>query len=100
MAAPTIKVDVVSAEEAIFSGEAEFVVLPGIMGSGLLRPDGTRVWLNIRNAVGQYKLSLPLVLPLAESRDDLAPGSLLGTEEFVPRLFGFTEYYDLLEILG
>jgi pimeloyl-ACP methyl ester carboxylesterase len=75
------------------------VVLPGIMGSGLLRPDGTRVWLNIRNAVGQYKLSLPLVLPLSESRDDLTAGALLGTDEIVPRLFGFTEYYDLLELL-
>ena len=32
MAAPTIHVDVVSAEESIFSGEAEFVVLPGEMG--------------------------------------------------------------------
>lgn len=30
--AHTIQVDVVSAEELIFSGEAEFVVLPGIMG--------------------------------------------------------------------
>src|SRR5918999_1704791 len=29
MAASTIHVDVVSAEESIFSGEAEFVVLPG-----------------------------------------------------------------------
>jgi F-type H+-transporting ATPase subunit epsilon len=27
---PTIHVDVVSAEEQIFSGEAEFVVLPGV----------------------------------------------------------------------
>src|SRR5688572_26810723 len=70
------------------------------MGSGLLRPDGTRVWLNVRNAVGQYKLSLPLVLPLSASKDDLAPGALLGTDEIVPRLFGFTEYYDLLELLA
>ena len=30
--ANTIHVDVVSAEEQIFSGEAEFVVLPGVMG--------------------------------------------------------------------
>jgi F-type H+-transporting ATPase subunit epsilon len=29
---PTIHVDVVSAEEQIFSGDAEFVVLPGIAG--------------------------------------------------------------------
>ena len=32
MATPTIHVDVVSAEESIFSGEAEFVVLPGEAG--------------------------------------------------------------------
>lgn len=32
MANATIHVDVVSAEEAIYSGEAEFVVLPGEMG--------------------------------------------------------------------
>ena len=32
MAAATIHVDVVSAEEAIYSGEAEFVVLPGEAG--------------------------------------------------------------------
>jgi pimeloyl-ACP methyl ester carboxylesterase len=75
------------------------VVVPGIMGSGLLRPDQTQVWLNLRNAVGQYNLSLPFVLPLSESRDDLRPGSLLGTEHRLPRVFGFTEYYDLLELL-
>jgi F-type H+-transporting ATPase subunit epsilon len=32
MAAATIHVDVVSAEESIYSGEAEFVVLPGEVG--------------------------------------------------------------------
>jgi F-type H+-transporting ATPase subunit epsilon len=32
MAVPTIHVDVVSAEESIYSGEAEFVVLPGEVG--------------------------------------------------------------------
>jgi pimeloyl-ACP methyl ester carboxylesterase len=69
------------------------------MGSGLLRPDQTRVWLNLRNAVGQYNLSLPFVLPLSESRDELRAGSLLGTEHRLPRMFGFTEYYDLLELL-
>jgi pimeloyl-ACP methyl ester carboxylesterase len=75
------------------------VIIPGIMGSGLARPDETRVWLNLRNAVGQYNLSLPFVLPLSESRDELRPGSLLGTEHRLPRMFGFTEYYDLLELL-
>jgi pimeloyl-ACP methyl ester carboxylesterase len=76
------------------------VVVPGIMGSGLCRPDGTRVWLNLRNAIGHYNLSLPLTLPLTDSKDDLEPGNLLvGTDARIPRMFGFTEYYDLLEIL-
>jgi pimeloyl-ACP methyl ester carboxylesterase len=76
------------------------VVVPGIMGSGLVRPDGTPVWLNLRNALGHFNLSLPLSLPLSESKDDLEPAALLvGTDARVPRMFGFTEYYDLLEIL-
>jgi hypothetical protein len=75
------------------------VVVPGIMGSCLMRPDGTAVWLNLRNALGHYNLSLPFTLPLSECRDDLVPGPLLGTEAVMPRLFGFTEYADLLEIL-
>ena len=78
---------------------APAVVIPGVMGSGLLRPDGTPVWLNVRNAIGHFNLSLPLKLPLSECRDDLVPGALLGTDAFMPRLFGFTEYYDLLELL-
>ena len=78
---------------------APVVVVPGIMGSCLLRPDGTPVWLNLRNALGHYDLSLPFTLPLAECRDDLVPGPLLGTQAVMPRLFGFTEYADLLEIL-
>ncbi len=76
------------------------VVVPGIMGSGLCRPDGTRVWLNLRNAIGHFNLSLPRSLPLCDNKDDLEPGNLLvGTDARMPRMFGFTEYYDLLEIL-
>jgi len=76
------------------------VVVPGIMGSALCRPDGTRVWLNLGNAIGHFNLALPVGMPLEESRDDLSPASLLiGTDARVPRMFGFTEYYDLLEIL-
>ena len=75
------------------------VVIPGIMGSGLMRPDGTPVWLNLRNAVGHFNLSLPFKLPLSECRDDLVPGALLGTNGMMPRLFGFTEYYDLLDLI-
>jgi pimeloyl-ACP methyl ester carboxylesterase len=80
-------------------GVPPVVVVPGIMGSCLLRPDGTPVWLNLRNALGHYNLSLPFSVPLSECRDDLVPGPLLGTEAVMPRLFGFTEYADLLEIL-
>jgi pimeloyl-ACP methyl ester carboxylesterase len=75
------------------------VVVPGIMGSGLLRGDGTHVWLNLRNAVGSYNLGLPFTVPLSASQDDLIPGTLLGADTRLPRMFGFTEYYDLLEVL-
>jgi pimeloyl-ACP methyl ester carboxylesterase len=75
------------------------VVVPGILGSELLRPDGTPVWLNLRNALGHHDLSLPFDRPLAECRDALVPGGLIGTAAVLPRLFGFTEYADLLELL-
>ncbi|HEY3121281.1 MAG TPA: hypothetical protein VGL15_11700 [Vicinamibacteria bacterium] len=75
------------------------VIVPGIMGSGLCRPDGTPVWLNVRNALGHYNLSLPFSIPLCDSRDDLEPHGLLGADAVLPRLFGFTEYSDLLELL-
>jgi F-type H+-transporting ATPase subunit epsilon len=39
--AHTIHVDVVSAEESIYSGEAEFVVLPGVAGEPGLYPKHT-----------------------------------------------------------
>jgi pimeloyl-ACP methyl ester carboxylesterase len=75
------------------------VVVPGAMGSGLERPDGTKVWLSWGNAVGSYELTLPCVLPLCESKDELLASGLLGAESLLPRLFGFTEYADLLELL-
>jgi pimeloyl-ACP methyl ester carboxylesterase len=78
---------------------APVVVVPGIMGSGLLRSDGTHVWLNLRNAVGSYNLGLPFTVPLTASQDDLVPGTLLGSDTRLPRLFGFTEYYDLIDVL-
>ncbi len=75
------------------------VVVPGLMGSQLLRPDGTQAWLNLGNALGHHDLGLPRKLPLTESRDELAPGPLVGTESVLPRAFGFTEYADLVELL-
>ncbi len=75
------------------------VIVPGILGSQLLRPDGTEAWLNLGNALGYHDIALPLVLPLAESRDDLRPGPLLGTDRILPRMFGFTEYADVVDLL-
>ena len=46
--ANTIHVDVVSAEEQIFSGEAEFVVLPGIMGELGIYPRHTPLFTQIK----------------------------------------------------
>ena len=48
MAAPTIHVDVVSAEEQIFSGEAEFVVLPGEAGELGIYPRHTPLITRIK----------------------------------------------------
>jgi pimeloyl-ACP methyl ester carboxylesterase len=76
------------------------VIVPGVMGSCLERPDGTPVWLNMRTAFGYYSLGLPAKLPLADCRDDLRPGAIIGTEQMLPRLFGFTEYADLADLLG
>jgi pimeloyl-ACP methyl ester carboxylesterase len=75
------------------------VLIPGILGSQLLRPDGTQAWLNLGNAFGYHDLQLPLVLPLSASRDDLVPGPLLGTDAVLPRVFGFTEYADVVDLL-
>ena len=44
----TIHVDVVSAEEHIYSGEAEFVVLPGIMGELGIYQRHTPLYTQIR----------------------------------------------------
>jgi len=46
--AHTIQVDVVSAEEAIFSGEAEFVVLPGEVGELGIYPQHTPLITRIK----------------------------------------------------
>jgi F-type H+-transporting ATPase subunit epsilon len=46
--ANTIHVDVVSAEEAIFSGEAEFVVLPGEVGELGVYPQHTPLITRIK----------------------------------------------------
>ena len=75
------------------------VVVPGILGSELLRPDGSRAWLNMGNVFGYHDLALPLKVPLSESRDHLVPQGLLGTYAVLPRLFGFTEYADLTDLL-
>ena len=75
------------------------VVIPGIMGSRLQRPDGSEAWLNVGNAFGYHDLRLPPVLPLKASKDALRPFGLIGVDALIPRLFGFTEYADLLALL-
>jgi hypothetical protein len=75
------------------------VFVPGILGSQLLRPDGSEAWLNLGNTLGHHDLSLPCRLPFERSRDDLHPGFLVGTDAVLPRAFGFTEYADFLDLL-
>jgi F-type H+-transporting ATPase subunit epsilon len=53
--ASTIKVDVVSAEEAIFSGEAEFVVLPGEVGELGIYPRHTPLMTRIKPGAVRIK---------------------------------------------
>jgi pimeloyl-ACP methyl ester carboxylesterase len=75
------------------------VFVPGLLGSQLLRPDGSVAWLNLGNTLGHHDLSLPRRTPFAASRDELVPGFLIGTDSGLPRAFGFTEYSDLLDLL-
>jgi F-type H+-transporting ATPase subunit epsilon len=51
MAAATIHVDVVSAEESIYSGEAEFIVLPGEAGELGIYPRHTPLITRIKPGV-------------------------------------------------
>ena len=53
--AATIHVDVVSAEEQIFSGEAEFVVLPGVLGELGIYPRHTPLLTEIRPGAVRIK---------------------------------------------
>ena len=55
--ANTIHVDVVSAEESIYSGEAEFVVLPGIMGELGVYPKHTPLITQIKP--GEVRIKVP-----------------------------------------
>ena len=57
MAAATIHVDVVSAEESIFSGEAEFVVLPGEAGELGIYPRHTPLITRIKP--GSVRIKMP-----------------------------------------
>ena len=54
--ANTITVDVVSAEEQIFSGEAEFVVLPGIEGELGIFPRHTPLFTQIKPGAVRIKV--------------------------------------------
>jgi F-type H+-transporting ATPase subunit epsilon len=52
----TIHVDVVSVEELIFAGEAEFVVLPGAMGELGIYPRHTPLLTQIKPGVVRIKM--------------------------------------------
>jgi F-type H+-transporting ATPase subunit epsilon len=54
--ANTITVDVVSAEEQIFSGEAEFVVLPGVDGELGIYPLHTPLFTQIKPGAVRIKI--------------------------------------------
>jgi len=54
--ANTIHVDVVSAEEQIYSGEAEFVVLPGVVGELGIYPRHTPLLTQIKPGALRVKL--------------------------------------------
>ena len=54
--ANTITVDVVSAEEQIFSGEAEFVVLPGVDGELGIYPRHTPLFTQIKPGAVRIKI--------------------------------------------
>jgi F-type H+-transporting ATPase subunit epsilon len=55
--AATIHVDVVSLTESIYSGEAEFVVLPGVMGELGIYPKHTPLITQIKP--GEVRIKLP-----------------------------------------
>ena len=61
----TIQVEVVSAEESIFSGEAEFVVLPGEVGELGVYPNHTPLITRIK--AGAVRIRVP-----GENRDELS----------------------------
>jgi len=54
--ANTIHVDVVSAEEQIYSGEAEFVVLPGVVGELGIYPRHTPLLTQIKPGAVRIKI--------------------------------------------
>lgn len=55
--ATTIHIDVVSAEESIFSGEAEFIVAPVVMGEVGILPRHTPMLTSIKS--GALRIKLP-----------------------------------------
>lgn len=53
---PTMRIDVVSAEESIYSGEAEFVVLPGVVGELGIYPRHAPLITQIKAGVVRIKV--------------------------------------------
>jgi F-type H+-transporting ATPase subunit epsilon len=73
--AHTIHVDVVSLVESIFSGDAEFVVLPGVMGELGIYPKHTPLITQIRP--GAVRIKLP---GLAEEQIVFVQGGFLEVQ--------------------
>jgi len=74
----TIHVDVVSAEENIFSGEAEFVALPGEAGELGIYPRHTPLITRIRPGVVRIKMT-----GKAEDEQVFVAGGILEVQPYV-----------------
>jgi len=59
----TMRIDVVSAEESIYSGEAEFVVLPGVMGELGIYPRHAPLITQIKAGTVRIKVGILEVQP-------------------------------------
>ena len=73
--ATTIQIDVVSAEESIFSGEAEFVVAPAIMGEVGIYPRHTPMLTTIKPGALRIKL-----VDIAEGQLIFVSGGILEVQ--------------------
>ena len=69
--ANTVQIDVVSAEESIFSGEAEFVVAPAKMGEVGIYPNHAPMitYYNLDSPIDKKKYKTSFYYSLSENDD-------------------------------